>query len=206
VPPLLIPWQDFVVSALAFSAISAVLLAIAFREWRTHRRTLSAALICFAILLAILATNSGIAAQRQFVAANTYRFHYVLEINQTTPQTESLVVPAPESTFLLDNLRVVSGVANWGLAETAYGRGLFVQFSGDAVIESTWSGYAPGGPSWIITPTLRDSNASDGAPRVWIRYEGFAGVTIRLDIQFWRLGTALEPGWSTYFIDNTPPP
>lgn len=193
-------------SALAFLAISAVLLAIAFREWRTRRRRLSAALISFAIVLAVLAANSGIAAHSQFVAANTYRFQYVLEINQTTPQTESLVVPAPESTFLLDNLRLVSGAANWSLAETAYGRGLFVQFSGDAAIESRWSEYAPAGPSWIITPTMQDSNTSDGAPRVWIRYEGSVGVAIRLNIQFWRLGTALEPGWSTYSIDNTPPP
>ncbi len=162
-------------------------------------------LLCSGILLVALSTPITFLAYRQYEAENTYTYGHELKLYPNGTAGDAVIVPIPEEEDLLAGLHVMSGVANWSIANTSHGRGLYVAFVGYASLEAEYSAYGPSRFDHNNTPTMRE-NVSSFQADAWIYRAASSEVRVDLSIGWCRLGAFPAEGWRTYRMVCVPPP
>ncbi len=174
-----------------------------------YRRTPTRRTFAPVLVMAVaVATAGGLTAATAYTAYefnNTYRFGYYLSLDGNTSSPESVIVPVPQDATLLAGLRLTGGTANWSFTDTPHGRGLFVQFSGGAVLEASVSRFPPpsnlsgGAPTMTVLSncTATPSNCT-GPPEFWMFYSGTTGVHVSLSVNYWYIRAYPAVGWGAY--------
>src|SRR5438093_10758186 len=201
-----VEWQYFAGPVVLLVGLAAVLFALAIRAHRDREgRKVVTQLLTLGIVLLILAVPFAVVTSLQYVAINTRIYSYDLEVRPNGTGRDAIIVPIPGDEILLSGLRVRSGVANWSIVDTRYGRGLYVAFAGNISLESSYSVFGESRFNHNGTPTMRE-NASTYEADVWIYHDTAWEVRFDLSIDSCRLGAYPIGGWRTYHVACYPPP
>lgn len=179
---------------------------------RDPRRRRFVAVVIMAVAFSIVAAVCVTAAYDAYLFNNTYQFNYRLSLQGNGTYPESVIVPVPQDESLLAHLTRTSGTANWSLVDTPHGRGLFVRFSGDVVLETSvivsppLKSWSSGEPTMTAASncTMGTGNCT-GFPRLWLFYSGIAGVYVSFSNAWYNILAYPSTGWGSYEIRYTLP-
>src|SRR6267143_5829850 len=152
----LVEWQYFAGPVVLLVGLAAVLFAVAIRARRDREgREVVARLLTLGIVLLVIAIPFAVITYRQYVAINTFTYGYRLELRPNGTARDAIIVPIPGDEILVSALRVVSGTANWSIVDTGHGRGLYVAFTGNVSLDSSYSVFGESRFNHNDTPTMR---------------------------------------------------
>ncbi len=204
-PPTLVPWEEILLPAVLLWILAGVAVGIAVWLHRNRRnRATVAALVCAGVALIALSAPIAMSAYRQYVALDTRVYDYDLDMHPNGTGPDAIVVPIPTDEILVSGSRVLSGIANWTIIDTAHGRGLYVALAGNASLEARYSVSGPTRDGFNDTPTMRE-NVSGSRAYVWVYHATASGIRLDLWIGWCHLSAYPEESWRTYFVDCSPP-
>lgn len=186
------------------SGVSCYILLQERRAGRRGRKATTA--LALAIAFAVGTGGLAYAAYAQYAQQNTWTYFYAVDVAPNSTATQAIVVPIPQDPALLAGLHVVSGAANWSYVDTARGRGVYVQFSGPATLESTFSEPWSTGSDHDPTLTLANSTMPAYGGPVWVFCLGTGGVKLHLQAGYAvsNADPVLAKGWNLILL--VPPP
>lgn len=204
--------QPIFLGVIALLVVGFIAFVLPYRRAPTRKNT--AAVI---VMAAALATAGGVYAfdaYYVYASNNTWWFQYTVSLEGNGSAPEAMIVPVPRDETLLAHLKLESGSANWSLVDTPYGRGLFVRFTGSALLDTYVSEFPPPGDPSSGDPTMTQASnctAPQGnctgapAPQLWMFYSGTAGVQVVFLTTSVGVRAYPAPGWAPYESRFYPP-
>ncbi len=196
--------------------IPALILLIGFvlaiaKYHRTRTRGTLVAVLAFAAGAVVVGSVFAYAAYDSYRQQNTWTFGYSVTVQANGTAPEAIVVPAPTDETLLDGLQLTRGIANWSFVTTPHGRGLFVRFTGSAVLERYISRFPSPAVQPDASPTMAQpsncttpSSNCTGFPMYWMYYSGGAGALVSVSLSWASVVGYVRPGWAAYPVTPHP--